>query len=519
MSLQNEVDQLVLALDADFYLTRYADVAAAGIDPVLHYCRFGWKEGRDPTPGFSTAYYLANNPDVAAAGINPFAHYLLHGKSEGRSPRPAVAGPYDTVRAAMQPVTRIASSSQDAPTGDTHYLLNRLVGGPFVVSVSHDDYAANVGGVQNVVSDEAKIVVEEFAYLHLSPAVHEMQLSEHRYSYTFSVRLNGEHLGTFESAQLESVLANQSLDKRRIWVIHHLMAHSPEVLAKLIAASNPVATLFWTHDQFSACPNFSLMRNNLVYCGVPPVGSGSCRICVYGKYRPEHVDRIWAFLDQVSPRILSPSQSALDIWRRAHGKYASRSAVQPLATLALSPTASERPKRKDKIRVGFLGARAHHKGWQVFLDLAGRYHADERYEFYQLGYPSGEPLPDYITNVPVSVTATDRNAMVEAIALYNINAVLMWSLCAETFSFSVHEAIAAGVYLIGRIDEGNQWKAIELYANETSSGFKTSHDMFDAFAKDAFFETIATSLPPKGALVSSGGGAEILLNMLKGKIS
>ncbi|MFC4174244.1 CAP domain-containing protein [Microvirga sp. GCM10011540] len=72
-------------IDDAFYLSRNADVAAAGLDPDQHYAEYGWKEGRDPNAGFSTIGYLAANPDVATAGINPLDHWLRFGQSEGRS--------------------------------------------------------------------------------------------------------------------------------------------------------------------------------------------------------------------------------------------------------------------------------------------------------------------------------------------------------------------------------------------------------------------------------------------------
>jgi hypothetical protein len=70
--------------DPDWYLSRYPDVAAAGIDPVVHYLESGWREGRDPSPRFSTTSYLKANADVAQAALNPLLHYLEFGYSEGR---------------------------------------------------------------------------------------------------------------------------------------------------------------------------------------------------------------------------------------------------------------------------------------------------------------------------------------------------------------------------------------------------------------------------------------------------
>jgi lipopolysaccharide biosynthesis protein len=70
--------------DVQHYLAANPDVAAAGIDPIEHYLHYGWRERRDPGPGFSTRGYLNRYEDVRAAGINPLVHYVLYGQREGR---------------------------------------------------------------------------------------------------------------------------------------------------------------------------------------------------------------------------------------------------------------------------------------------------------------------------------------------------------------------------------------------------------------------------------------------------
>lgn len=68
--------------DAQFYLSAYPDVAAAGVDPFEHYLAFGAFEGRDPNAAFDTSFYLENRPDVAASGENPLLHYVETGAFE-----------------------------------------------------------------------------------------------------------------------------------------------------------------------------------------------------------------------------------------------------------------------------------------------------------------------------------------------------------------------------------------------------------------------------------------------------
>jgi glycosyltransferase involved in cell wall biosynthesis len=63
-------------VDAAWYLEVNPDVAAAGMDPVRHYLEFGWREGRDPRPDFSTLAYLALSDDAVRSGQNPLIHHL-----------------------------------------------------------------------------------------------------------------------------------------------------------------------------------------------------------------------------------------------------------------------------------------------------------------------------------------------------------------------------------------------------------------------------------------------------------
>ena len=91
MNLKRWIDTKIVArsgeFDSHYYLLQNDDVRRADLDPLSHYMRFGWKEGRDPSSRFSTNFYLQNNPDVLQAGTNPLLHYARFGKKEGRQPK------------------------------------------------------------------------------------------------------------------------------------------------------------------------------------------------------------------------------------------------------------------------------------------------------------------------------------------------------------------------------------------------------------------------------------------------
>lgn len=102
-------------LDPNHYLINASDVHEAGMDPVLHYCLYGWKENRHPNVYFDPEWYIATNPDLSSRPMNPVVHYVLVGEPAGR--RPVVY---------FDPVWYRAT--YDVPDGMTslgHYLLHR----------------------------------------------------------------------------------------------------------------------------------------------------------------------------------------------------------------------------------------------------------------------------------------------------------------------------------------------------------------------------------------------------------
>ncbi|MDP1552285.1 MAG: glycosyltransferase, partial [Methanobacteriaceae archaeon] len=70
--------------DMGYYLRENRDVRKSGVDPLIHYIYYGYKEGRNPNTKFDTNYYLMYS-DVKKSKINPLIHYSLYGIQEGRT--------------------------------------------------------------------------------------------------------------------------------------------------------------------------------------------------------------------------------------------------------------------------------------------------------------------------------------------------------------------------------------------------------------------------------------------------
>jgi glycosyltransferase involved in cell wall biosynthesis len=116
-SIDYELARGADGVDQSWYLEVNPDLAAAGCDPTSHYLEFGWRQGRDPSPDFSTSYYLQANEDVARTQVNPLLHYLRHGRAEGRLPREATRWHFLWKEGLLYPKTDCHPPQPCAPYG------------------------------------------------------------------------------------------------------------------------------------------------------------------------------------------------------------------------------------------------------------------------------------------------------------------------------------------------------------------------------------------------------------------
>ena len=75
-----------------------------------HFATVGWRRGMRPGRQFDTRWYLAQHPELAARGLNPLVHFLKGGALTGARPKPKVnvAGYLESnLSALVRPVTMV----------------------------------------------------------------------------------------------------------------------------------------------------------------------------------------------------------------------------------------------------------------------------------------------------------------------------------------------------------------------------------------------------------------------------
>jgi hypothetical protein len=488
------LDDLMLvaqAFDVAFYTAMYPASREHEAGALDHFMTKGWREGLDPSAEFSSSYYVANNADVASAGINPLVHYLRAGRAEGRMPRPVGGWRMDTLRE-LRSIEQIVNLwrrketlrcltagnlQQKLEAHAAHTAPKRLV-----LSFSHDDYTRNVGGIQLCLAKEQEAYNAAGAmYLHISPWQPLPTLAPNGTGERLALRVicDGKEIGNALGSDLVAVVSRLVATLGRaapVLTIHALHGHSPEVIALFHRALPGVQPFFWVHDWFSVCSGYNLLRNNVQFCGAPPQDSTACGLCVHGEQRPPHMARVQALFEAVPFVVVAPSQDAATLWSRtsrlphrklvAHPHCTVEEEGQRLAVELLLPAGDgEDGSDNAPVRVAFLGHPNLHKGWPLFRDLVRRLCSDARYEFWHLGSAGNEGLPLRFREVKVS--PANPRAMVEALSEEAIDVVVQWSVWPETFGITARECQAAGVAMVVADASG----AVAAHVRETHNGW------------------------------------------------
>ncbi|MCU9849237.1 hypothetical protein OEZ60_14630 [Defluviimonas sp. WL0024] len=329
-----------------------------------------------------------------------------------------------------------------------------------VVSVSHDNYLKVTGGTQICIQIEAaRTATAGMAYLNIHPVRTCTALLPESETDTavFRLTLDGSVIGVARYADIMAAVESLTvLGKSFRFVVHHLLGHAPEAVARLIEAGGDSRCCFWLHDFFAACQSYTLMRNTISYCGAPGVGSPACGICVFGASRAAHMQRLREFFDRIAVTALAPSQVAADVWTRACDYRLHDVVVQPHITL----DAVARPKplpslgRADAapIRVAFVGAPVAHKGWLEFERLVADHSASTEIEFHYFG--RHEVKLD-IARHYVAASSEAPDAMTRALTAAGIDFVLHFAGWPETFSLTAAEALASHAFVVTDVRSGN----------------------------------------------------------------
>lgn len=228
------------------------------------------------------------------------------------------------------------------------------------------------------------------------------------------------------------------------------------------------------HDYFLWCIHFTLLRPDFCYFEDRPDACHQCLISLghqvppdFVTHRREYVGELLARCD----RLVFPSSYARSEFL-SHYRHLdpARCLVIENGTLARRPPIGPpTPRRGRPLRVAFLGNFLRHKGSDHFRRILHHFRDRAEVEFHVFGnlYESiGVAARNLVLH-----GGYDRRRVPQLLVDHSIDLVLLLSTMPETFSYTLSEALVAGVPVIAT-DLG----ALRQRVAEEAVGFLVEHD-------------------------------------------
>lgn len=235
--------------------------------------------------------------------------------------------------------------------------------------------------------------------------------------------------------------------------LHHWQDYPLNALTAFLEAV-PAPVRLFVHDYHAICSQYNLLRNGRAFCGPTAPSEEKCAGC--RSWDPAYYPAMQTFLDSLRGRldVLAPSAAAARVFSGAYPEWAGQVRIVPHWRRGAAD-APERPGPGATLAIGFVGAPAPAKGWDVFV-RASRELAARRapYVFYHFGRPAPD-CPGQVRNVPVSFVRDGRAAMATALREAGVDVVVLWSIVPETYCYVLYECLQAGALVVTCSDSGN----------------------------------------------------------------
>lgn len=352
-----------------------------------------------------------------------------------------------------------------------------------IVSVGMSNYCLYGGGTNLATKEyQTEYNKKNVSYIFISPLL----LHGKRYGFTkkyWSVVIDGAHISDLSTKSVVKYLKRICDDgiKIRELHIHHFQFIDFEQFETIITKLDCRIVMF-IHDYSTVCSNFTLLDDSLVYCGDCGIKKEKCKKCRYyteSKRKNEMYIQLWnKFKDRIE--FVFPSIVARNVWLSAYPEYSNKARVVPHQIFDGEYHGNRAPVDGNrKLRIAYLGAREYYKGWDSFIKVFSRFGIDNRFSWYYFG--TDKVLEEGITSVYVD-NRKNKDSMIQSLRENEIDAVVLWSLCKETYSYTFFESLASNVFVITNENSGNIAAQVLIYSNGVV--LRDENQLLDFFNKD-----------------------------------
>ena len=372
--------------DVDFYNEEYPDVKKAGMNPIVHYMWYGYKENKRPKPDFDGVYYTHKYPDALKSKLNPLSHYALYGLKENREYK-LENNEFNIL--SFEEVEEVLSNPPEKvfnPRKRVLYLVHEPIG--------------SFGGTGFTSMDIIDNIQDDYDCYILTSNGEEFELwyreEDHftklgNWSVSLSSDLSSEdninfkkQLYSKEALQIyTSILLNLNID---LLHINHLINHTFDI--SRVTEKLKIPVLLSIHDFYYICPSIHLVDKNHQYCRQKCQNNDYTCQCIPTK-TPEQLKQTikqWQkesqkFLKQCT-KIITPSISTQNTYIKQYPNLKDK--IQTITHGRDLTPIKYTPKLEKPIKILFPGYIGTHKGSLLIKEIKEQ-DKDNKLELHYMG--------------------------------------------------------------------------------------------------------------------------------------
>lgn len=358
-----------------------------------------------------------------------------------------------------------------------------------ILSITFNDYSKGGGGVAKVMIEHQKMFNDAgYKYICIFP-VKKLIMHDNIMLFCYwGLLIDGKINGIYNNSQIKNIL--YSLNEEAVIAsihIHHLLYNKMTMVQELIDYLDEIPIAFFIHDYYTVCRNYTLLKNDQYYCGLGGIRSEKCKDCKYYNHLTiKNLKENKTFIEHNIDRLhfFAPSEAARAVWLSYYKSYSDKITVLRHDNVKKYGNHFRTVLRhSSKIKLGYLGRPAVHKGWNTWLKLIDSIDHN-KYECYVFNN-TDDPGNDKYQHVYVNVTPDNKDAMIKALISNEIDSVLLWSNWPETYSYTYFESYCADEFILTSNVSGNI--AYECRNHHNGFVFKDENQLLSALKESDFF--------------------------------
>lgn len=304
-----------------------------------------------------------------------------------------------------------------------------------VCLIGHSNFTSSMGGTERVLIEKTeKMLSENIDSVFIYPKGSPERLTLLK-PCSYGVALNGYEITEIHGRQLKSFFEALQPKLQKIEV-HHLLFWPLREIKNILNRSKKsgVKVDLHLHDFHFKCPKVNwICKNDKSQCRRSYLKS------THTKWESEYNEIL-----EISEQIVTPSEFMQNF---VPEKFKSKTKIQ-----TPEPLKSPLPIAK-KMTLAYLGADSILKGFETWKRIANNALITRLYDLLQVGTGKiGGPL---VQQIPYSYQSSKDCPACEILQKLRIDMVLLWSQVPESYSFTFHEAVKAGKFVITSTKSGN----------------------------------------------------------------